>query len=98
MTTDYWTYRPSKRPSVKQVQAWDEIYSDYNYTHWRGDEFAGEVRVYRGYPFPDFYKVTFRPKGEGKANRPKYFYGETAWNDTERYVYDLGFHHVIGKL
>ena len=98
MSTDYWKYRPSKRPSVKQVQEWEFVYSDYNYTHWRGDDFAGEVLVERGYPFPDFYKVTFRPKGEGKAHRPKYFYGESAWNEAERYVYDLGFPMVLGQL
>ena len=91
-------YRPSKRPSVKQVQEWQEIYSDYNYEHWRGDVYAGEVRVYNGYPFPDYYKVTFRPKGEPMPNRPKYFYGETAWNDVERYVYDLGFANVLGRI
>ena len=91
-------YRPSKRPTVKQVQEWQEIYSDYNYDHWRGDAYAGEVRVYNGYPFPDYYKVTFRPKGEPMPNRPKYFYGETAWNDVERYVYDLGFANVLGRI
>ena len=98
MNTDYWKYRPSKRPSVKQVQEWEFVYSDYNYNHWRGDDFAGEVLVERGYPFPDFYKVTFRPKAEGKAHRPKYFYGESAWNEAERYVYDLGFPMVLGQL
>jgi len=98
MNTDYWAVRPSKRPSVKQVSDWEFVYSDYNYNHWRGDAFAGDVLVERGYPFPDFYKVTFRPKGEGKANRPKYFYGESAWNEVERYVYDLGFTNVLGKI
>ena len=98
MSTGYWTYRPSKRPKVSQVDEWREIYSDYNYEHWRGDAYAGEVRVYTGYPFPDYYKVTFRPKGEPKAGRPKYFYGESAWNEAERYVYDLGFPMVLGQL
>jgi hypothetical protein len=91
-----WQYRPSKRPKVSQVEAWDHVYSDYNYTHWRGDDFAGEVLVERGYPFPDYYKVTFRPKNGKRVS--KLFYGETAWMDTERYVYDLGFPLVSGQI
>jgi hypothetical protein len=26
------------------------------------------------------------------------FYGESAWNDTERFVYDLGFSNVLGMI
>ena len=97
MSTDYWTYRPSKRPKVSQVEEWEFVYSDYNYKHWRGDAYAGEVRVERGYPVPDFYRVIFRPKFEGKKVS-KLFYGESAWNEVERYVYDLGFPMVLGQI
>lgn len=97
MSTDYWTYRPSKRPSVKQVQEWEFVfYSDNNHLRWRGDSYDGEVLVERGYPFPDFYKVTFRPKNGKKVS--KLFYGESAWNEVERYVYDLGFSSVLGQI
>lgn len=98
MSTDYWKYRPSRKPSVKQVDTWQEIYSEYNHTHWRGEAFAGEVWVYRGYPFPDFYKVTFCAKGEAKAGRPKYFYGESAHHEVERYVSDMGFDSIYGRV
>jgi len=90
------TVRPSKRPSVKQVTQWNCVYSDYNESHWRGDEFAGEVAVEQGYPFHDFYRVIFWPKYGSKTSA--LFYGETAWSDAERYVYDLGFPGVSGNL
>ena len=91
-----WQYRPSKRPSVKQVESWDHVFSDYHYNDWRGDGYTGEVLVERGYPFPDYYKVTWRPTNGKKVS--KLFYGETAWMDTERYVYDLGFAAVLGQV
>ena len=95
MSTDYWQYRPAKRPSVKQVDTWQEIYADYAP---QGSRFAGEVRVYRGYPFPDFYKVTLRSLDEGKHGRPKYFYGETAHHQVESFVYDMGFGAIRGRV
>lgn len=82
-------YRPSKRPSVKQVERWDTIYSDYHYNDWRGDGYTGEVMVEEGRPFFDFYRVTWKPTNGKKVS--KLFYGETAHHDVRRYVYDLGF-------
>ena len=89
-------YRPSRRPSVKQVEQWQTIYSDYHYNDWRGDGYTGEVVVENGYPFPDFYRVIWKPTNGKKVS--KLFYGERAWNDTERYVYDLGFANVLGMI
>lgn len=91
-------YRPSKRPSVSQVEHWTEVYSDYNDRDWRGDGFCGEVTVYNGEPFPDFYKVVWIPRDRNKKKVSKLFYGETAWNDTERFVYDLGLFNVLGRI
>jgi len=36
--------------------------------------------------------------GKDSKWQQKLFYGETAWNDTERYVYDLGFRDVLGRI
>jgi hypothetical protein len=36
--------------------------------------------------------------GKDDKWKQKLFYGETAWNDTERFVYDLGFRNVLGVL
>jgi hypothetical protein len=87
-------YRPSKRPSVNQVQYWDNLFEDAIDATWRGDGHR-EVTVENGYPFPDFYRVTYTIEGIKKS---KLFYGETAWSDTERFVYDLGFANVLGRL
>ena len=89
-------YRPSKRPSVKQVSNWDLLFSESQTNDWRGDGYVGHVEVYNGYPFPDFYKVIWIPINGKKVS--KLFYGESAWNDTERFVYDLGFANVLGSL
>jgi hypothetical protein len=85
-------YRPSKRPSVKQVKFWELVFEDRIDRHWRGDSYNGKVEVYNGYPFPDFYKVIFTP-AEGKKTS-KLFYGESAHHDVTRFVSDLGFQSV----
>jgi hypothetical protein len=51
--------------------------------------------IEQGYPFPDFYRVTYTIDGVKKS---KLFYGESAWNNTERFVYDLGLYDVHGVL
>jgi hypothetical protein len=98
MMSTIYQYRPSKRPSVKQVQEWDLLFEDSVLDHWRGSEFDCTVEVWNGYPFPDFYKVVVIPHAAGKKKYSKLFYGESAHNDTERFVYDLGFHRMIGVL
>lgn len=91
-----WQYRPSKRPSVKQVSHWDKIFDESITDHWRGSSHDGRVEVYNGYPFPDFYKVVYTPVEGKKVN--KLFYGESAWSQTEMFVYDLGFRNVLGRI
>ena len=84
-----WQYRPSKRPSVSQVQDWELLFSHSNDRMWRPD-LNGHIEVYNGYPFPDFYKVIFYPQDRHKKKISKLFYGETAHHDVCRYVSDLG--------
>jgi hypothetical protein len=84
-------YRPSKRPSVKQVHEWDLLYEDSNCHHWKGEDHNCDVEVFQGYPFPDFYKIVVTPHALDKKRCSKLFYGETAWSDVNRFVYDLGF-------
>ena len=86
-------YRPSKRPSVKDVSKWYVIFEDFIDTDWRGQN--KHVIVEQGYPFPDFYRVTYTVDGIKKS---KLFYGETAWMDGERFVSDLGFRNVHGSF
>ena len=85
-------YRPSKRPSVKRVSQWHVEYESEN-TNWRGQRVYALIES--GWPFPDFYRVTYIVDGVKKS---KLFYGESAWNQTERFVYDLGLFDVLGVL
>jgi hypothetical protein len=85
-------YRPSTRPSVKSVNYWDIIFEDTAKT-WKGQIVSAKVE--RGDPFPDFYRVTYILDGIKKS---KLFYGETAWSDTERFVYDMGLFSVQGMI
>jgi hypothetical protein len=88
-------YRPSKRPSVKQVKFWELIYENNITDHWRGAKYGGEVKVYNGYPFPDFYKVIFTPAEGKKVN--KLFYGESAHHHVRSFVSDLGFQSIYNS-
>lgn len=85
---------PSKRPSVKSVQYWDNLFEDNISSTWNGRG-NRSVMVESGYPFPDFYRVTYTIDGTKKS---RLFYGESAWNQTEMFVYDLGFHQVLGMI
>jgi hypothetical protein len=87
---------PSKRPSVKQVSEWDLIYSDYHYNDWRGEAYSGQIEIYNGYPFPDFYKVVWKPTNGKKVQ--KLFYGEVAHFDVARYAGDLGFQRAYEEI
>jgi hypothetical protein len=51
--------------------------------------------IEQGYPFHDFYRVTYKVDGVKKS---KLFYGETAHNNAERFVSDLGFRDCWGVL
>ena len=85
-------YRPSKRPSVKSVSLWNTVYSGA-IENWKGIKVAAIVE--NGYPFPDFYRVTYTIDGVKKS---KLFYGESAWNRAEMFVYDLGLFDVSGRI
>lgn len=86
-------YRPSKRPSVKDVSKWYVLFEDFIDTDWRGQN--KHAMVEQGHPFPDFFRVTYTIDGVRKS---KLFYGESAWNQTEMFVYDLGFRNVLGRI
>jgi hypothetical protein len=50
---------------------------------WKRVFHQGKVEAFVAHDYPDFYyKVTVQDK------RPKYFFGETAWQDYQRYAYD----------
>ena len=83
---------PSKRPSVKSVKYWDNIFLDST-ENWKGQDVWAMVE--RGHPFPDFYRVTYTIDGVKKS---KLFYGESSWSDTERFVYDMGIYNVSGMI
>ena len=87
-------YRPSKRPSVKDVSQWYNIIEDVMEFDWKGASHK-HVIVEQGHPFPDFYRVTYTIDGVKKS---KLFYGETSWSDTERFVYYLGFFAVHWRI
>ncbi len=61
-----------RRPSVRSVSKWTE--------HENSNETAKVYVADVEYGF--FYKV------EVTGKRPKYFYGETAWQDAKRYADD----------
>ena len=86
-------YRPSKRPSVKDVSQWYNVFEDWIDQDWRG--MSKHVIVQQGHPFPDFYRIVYTIDGVKKS---KLFYGESAWNQTEMFVYDMGFRNVLGRI
>jgi hypothetical protein len=53
-----------------------------NATEWIRIFHNTGVEVYEAEAFYDYYKVI--PEGE----RPKYFFGETAWMDAQRFAVD----------
>ena len=81
---------PSKRPSVKDVSKWHIVFEDSIKQDWAGRN--KHVIVEYGYPFHDFWRVVYTIDGVKKS---KLFYGETAWNKTEMFVYDMGFRNIL---
>lgn len=51
-------------------------------TTWKGIFHEKDIKVYEADKYYDFYKVI------AGSDRPKYFFGETAWMDCQRYVVD----------
>lgn len=70
-----------RKPRVNDVNKW-------YWTTWNTNDYDGlkEVAVGVADNYPDYYKVLISKSG--KAERPKYFYGESAWSDVNRYVND----------
>lgn len=67
------------KPSISAVQEWIE--------HYRSETVLVESGTAQ---FDDDY---WRVTAVGK--RPKYFYGETAWQDASRYASDLDWQAVV---
>ncbi len=63
-----------------------QIYADkkpsVSSTTWTRIFHNSGVDVYESDKYYDFYKVS------PKSGKPKYFFGETAWMDTQRYAVD----------
>ena len=63
-----------------------QVYADkkpsVSSTTWRGIFHEKDIKVYEADRYYDFYKII------AGSDRPKYFFGETAWMDTQRYVVD----------
>jgi hypothetical protein len=53
-------------------------------TSWTRIFHNGGVEVYEADKYHDFYKVI----KNDRSVPPKYFFGETAWMDTQRYAVD----------
>lgn len=51
-------------------------------TNWTRIFHNDKVEVYEADRYYDFYKVT------PKNSKPKYFFGETAWMDAQRFAVD----------
>lgn len=60
------------KPSISLVKVWDYVDGTDVYSIHSG------TAVFED----DYYKVTL------SNGKPKYFYGETAWSDAQRYAYD----------
>lgn len=80
-----------RRPPVSKVN-W-RLFMHFNeHETWRGTcpeikifEDAGNGKTY----YPDYYKVV------AHGHKPKYFYGEMAHMDANRYLFDLGADSTI---
>lgn len=80
-----------RKPRVSDVNKW-------NWTYWYNayDPMAiVEVSVGEADNYPDFYKVIISKSSfdfgfttVSESYKPKYFYGEMAWADVNRYVRD----------
>ena len=55
-------------------------------TTWSRRYHNNTVEVYESDRYYDFYKVVVH------GQRPKYFFGESAWSDTQRYALDNSHH------
>ena len=83
--------RPSKRPPVSKVN-WRLIMHFNEHETWRG--MCPEIKIFDDYGdgkayYPDYLKIVVR------GQKPKYFYGEMATINANRYLFDLGADSTI---
>lgn len=62
----------SRKPLVSEVDSWDRMYHSPD----------NKVQIYEASNYYDYYKCTVENK------RPKFFFGETAHMDVQRYALD----------
>ena len=62
----------SRKPLVSEVESWDRMYHSPD----------NKVQIYEASNYYDYYKCTVENK------RPKFFFGETAHMDVQRYALD----------
>jgi hypothetical protein len=79
---------PSRRPKVADVNEWYPLIDKFVSASWRQPDGPDRhIKVERGYPFPDFYRVIIRDVGGGNK-KSKLFYGEMAHYDVIRWASD----------
>ena len=61
-----------RKPLVSEVDDWIQTYHDR----------FNAVKIYEASNYYDYYKCTVEKK------RPRFFFGETAWVDVQRYALD----------
>jgi hypothetical protein len=86
-----------QRPKVSEVSKWETIFVAEMLHDSRGLH-GGIVYIQRGLPFQDYYKVISRMGKAPTKKNSKLFFGESAYNQVEMYVYDLGFRDVLGRI
>ena len=62
----------SRKPLVSEVDSWDRMYHSPD----------NKVQIYEASNYYDYFKCTVENK------RPKFFFGETAHMDVQRYALD----------
>ena len=61
-----------RKPLVSEVDSWDRMYHSPD----------NKVQIYEASNYYDYYKCTV------KGSRPRFFFGETAHMDVQRYALD----------
>ena len=82
---------PAKRPPASKVN-WRLLMHFNEHDTWRGK--CPEIKVFddagtNTHYYPHYYKVI------AHGQKPKYFYGERAEMDANRYLFDLGADSTI---
>ena len=61
-----------RKPLVSEVDSWDRTFHSPD----------GSVKIYEASNYYDYFKCTV------KDQRPKYFFGESAWMNAQRFAVD----------